>query len=570
MKCTQCGADLTPGARFCPGCGAPQQKSGSPRNQGKTVAILIGAVGLLLLLVTCSGIWLMRDTLLGPGNPLSQLVSGKTSQRAVQETETARAALAQGRATRTARARATTAARTRATATAQSHKAATARALTTVTAMAQKLATMQAATTAIAQTATAQVLTAQQTVMATGTAEAQKTAQAQATATAQAATQSQATVIAQIAAQARATAAALATAQAKETAVAQVTAESQATAQAQATAIAQVTVEAQATAQAQATARAQATKAAAAKTATAVAQNPPTPTPTETPSQPVPATLQGRIAFPVFAPDRGTYDIYVANADGSNMQRTLDYASQPALSPDGLWVALRRWKSDDRGVEIMNTYGGNQKRLTNFLEDALPSWSPDGRSLVFFSRRESDRRARLYEVDVTGGADRVLKSGAGPVYGEFPTWMPNGQILYTVTSPQHGLATINADGSGFHMVFADGSATASAPSPDGAHIAFMSQRDGNWEIYRINADGSGLLRLTNLGANDGLPTWSPDGKHIAFVSDRGGTWAIWAINADGGAATKLFNMPGSPDGHVRNQPDFSSRGWLEERISWGP
>lgn len=482
--------------------------------------LIVGAVTALLLLAMCVGAWLARDRLVGPNGVISGLIASRAIEPAVQATETARAATAQVRATATARVEATSVARMQATATAQGQLAATARARTTATAFAQGIATAQveaAATIQAQQSATAQALATEQVVVAAATGTAQATTDAQATAQAQAA------------------------------------------------------ADAQATTQAVAAAQAQATAVAAAKTSTtvALAQRSPTPEPTKTPGHIVPSALSGRIAFPVFAPDRGTYDIYVANPDGSNMQRVLDYASQPALSPNGLRIAFRRWKSDDRGVEIMDTYGGNQHRLTNFLEDALPFWSPDGRTLVFFSRRESDRRPRVYEVDVTGGSDRVLLRGGGPVYGVFPTWMPNGPIIYVVTSPQNGLATMNADGSGFQMVFADGSATAPAVSPDGARIAFMSQRDGNWEVYRLNADGSGLVRLTNHGANDGLPAWSPDGSALAFVSDRDGSWGVWAVKPAGSQPVKLFTMPGSPDGHVRNEPDFSSHGWVEERISWG-
>jgi len=300
---------------------------------------------------------------------------------------------------------------------------------------------------------------------------------------------------------------------------------------------------------------------------------PPTPVaaaPGATPTAPAqaPAGLSGRIAFPVFAPDRGTFDVYVANIDGSNMQRVLDYASQPAFRPDGLQIALRRWKSDDRGIVVMDTYGGNRKRLTNFVEDALPAWAPNGATLVFLSRREPDRSARIYQVGAGGGGDWPLKRGADPVLGEYPSWLPGGGIIYRAIWPQIGIATMNTDGADMRMIFGDGSAT--APAPFGQSVAFMSQRDGNWEIYRGNLDGSGLLRLTNDGANDGLPAWSPDGGAIAFVSNREGSWGVWVMNPDGGGQRKLFALPGPLDGHVAGEPDYSSRGWVEERISWGP
>jgi Tol biopolymer transport system component len=96
----------------------------------------------------------------------------------------------------------------------------------------------------------------------------------------------------------------------------------------------------------------------------------------------------------------------------------------------------------------------------------------------------------------------------------------------------------------------------------------MARDEGNWDIYVINVDGSGLKRLTTNPARDGLPTWSPNGRVIAFASDRDdGQWAIYGINADGTIEQKLLDMVGSPDGIVFNDR-ANSTGWLEERISW--
>jgi TolB protein len=284
---------------------------------------------------------------------------------------------------------------------------------------------------------------------------------------------------------------------------------------------------------------------------------------------PEPIQLAGKIAFPIYNVDRGSYDLYVASADGATVQRVLDAASQPELSPNGQQIAFRRWASDDRGIEIMNTFGGNRRRLSNFLEDALPSWSPDGQTLVFFSRREGDRRPRIYQASV-GGADWEMKVGGQPIFGEYPTWSPSGQIVYRSVAPQTGIAIMNNDGAGYRLIAADGSATAPAVSPDGSTVAFMSTRDGNWDIYTIGVDGTGLTRLTFDPAEDGLPTWSPDGRLIAFASTRDGEWAIWAVRPEGGNPLKLFSLPGAPEGYVRNEADYSTRGWTEERLSWSP
>ena len=64
-------------------------------------------------------------------------------------------------------------------------------------------------------------------------------------------------------------------------------------------------------------------------------------------------------------------------------------------------------------------------------------------------------------------------------------------------------------------------------------IAFTSDRDGDYEIFVMNADGSEVRQLTDNDDDDGLPAWSPDGKRIAFTSDRDGDDEIFVMNADG-------------------------------------
>src|SRR5688572_2362099 len=78
-------------------------------------------------------------------------------------------------------------------------------------------------------------------------------------------------------------------------------------------------------------------------------------------------------------------------------------------------------------------------------------------------------------------------------------------------------------------------------SPDGQRLAFVSTRDGNAEIYVMNADGSGQTRLTNNTAGDLAPAWSLDGSQIGFVTNRDGNDEIYLMNADGSSQTNLTN-----------------------------
>ncbi len=91
-------------------------------------------------------------------------------------------------------------------------------------------------------------------------------------------------------------------------------------------------------------------------------------------------------------------------------------------------------------------------------------------------------------------------------------------------------------------------------SPDGRKIAFTSTRDGNAEIYSMNADGSDAKNLTQNSAFDEFPEWSPDGTKIAFRSKRqGGINKIYIMDADGANVRRVTNIQGkrvtwSPDG----------------------
>jgi serine/threonine-protein kinase len=297
----------------------------------------------------------------------------------------------------------------------------------------------------------------------------------------------------------------------------------------------------------------------------------PTPAPTATPAPTVKATasqvitasaLAGTIAYPVF---NGTdFDIYFGQADGSGNRLYRRNASQPAFSPDGSRIAFHSWRLDSWGLSTMDISGVNQIIVANFVEDQLPTWSADGRDIVLLSRRAGDRKSRLIRV----GSSQDRTEGAVIGEGEYPTIGLSGRLVFKgwgSTAP--GLRSATTTLADIQIVTNVEEDTAPAPSPDGQKIAFMSRRDGNWEIYMVNADSSGVQRLTNDPAEDGLPTWSPDGKALAFVSRRGGSWGMWAMAPNGSSQRLLFALEGSPDGFVGRDAN-TSRGWLEERISW--
>jgi Tol biopolymer transport system component len=91
-------------------------------------------------------------------------------------------------------------------------------------------------------------------------------------------------------------------------------------------------------------------------------------------------------------------------------------------------------------------------------------------------------------------------------------------------------------------------------SPDGRLIAFVSERDGNAELYVMNADGTNPRRLTDHTAVDRDPAWSPDGTRIAFSSERDGNAEIYLMGTDGTGLARITASP-APDGHPAWSPD---------------
>ncbi len=331
-----------------------------------------------------------------------------------------------------------------------------------------------------------------------------------------------------------------------------------------------------ATLEAQVRATANLPSATPAPTDTATAMPTTTLTPTPQPPTPIPSPTQppafampllGTIAYPAF--NGTTYDIYFGDVASSQSRLYRGAASQPAFNTDGSRIAFQSWAGTSRGLVTASRAGGNEYLITNFLEDELPTWSPDGNSIMFFSRRSGDRSSRLYrtraDVDFRNNPAREVS-----VFGEYPSWGTDGQITFRGwgnTAP--GIRLSGPDFSNIQTVTSSGDHTAPALSPNGTRIAFMGRDEGNWDIYVINVDGSKLTRLTTDPARDGLPAWSPNGQAIAFVSDRDGSsqWAIYGVNADGTVPQKLLDMASSPDGIVFYDR-ANSTGWLEERISW--
>ena len=266
------------------------------------------------------------------------------------------------------------------------------------------------------------------------------------------------------------------------------------------------------------------------------------------------STGSGQIAF-VSGRD-GNAEIYVMNADGSSLRNlTNNPASdvQPVWSPDGSKIAFTTFRDGNDEIYVMNADGSGLTNLSNNpASDGLPVWSPDGSKIAFVSDRDGSDgiHGEIYVMNADGSAVARLTTDAHVLF-QYPqhVWSPDGKRIAYVQFVSCGSRCIppyayiwvaNADGSGATQL-TNGRADAEPVwSPDGTRIAFRSLQ-GGYRIAVMNANGSGQVTLTDSTGNDEVPVWSPDGSRIVLESRRTGTTEVYTVNADGSGLRRLTN-----------------------------
>jgi TolB protein len=177
------------------------------------------------------------------------------------------------------------------------------------------------------------------------------------------------------------------------------------------------------------------------------------------------------------------------------------------------------------------------------------------------------KRGKSYSLQVADadgyGPQSVLNSNQ-PIMS--PTWSPDGtQLAYVSFERNKPAVYVQSLLTGQRRVVANyrGSNSAPAWAPDGRHLAVVLTKDGNSQIYLINADGSGTpTRLTSSGAIDTEPNFSPDGQWLLFTSDRGGSPQIYRMPASGGQAQRL-TFEGNYNVSPRYAPDGKSFAFVQ-------
>lgn len=164
-----------------------------------------------------------------------------------------------------------------------------------------------------------------------------------------------------------------------------------------------------------------------------------------------------------------------------------------------------------------------------------PNWSRDGKFLLV------NTNGNLYRLPVSGPAELQqipLGDGSYRCNNDHDFSFDGKLLAFSASSTSSRVSQVyvaNADGSNVRLL-----TPSPFPSyfhgwsPDGRWLAFVGQREGKYELFRVPVDGGPEQRLTSAGAYDDGPEYTPDGKWIYFNSNRSGVWEIWRIPSDGG------------------------------------
>jgi Tol biopolymer transport system component len=261
--------------------------------------------------------------------------------------------------------------------------------------------------------------------------------------------------------------------------------------------------------------------------------------------------LPDRIVF--WASAAGGSEVFMMDLDGSHRTQVTntpdEHAFLPELSADGrkiLFMSSNLDNSDLHG-NLMNVDGSSRIAIPLQNVGSRLTLSPDRKRVAFTAPVNTYYRIFTARLDgseltqITTGTGIPVENGpmwSGPWPGRIAFWRDGPRSIWVMNPDGTGQVQLTPDNDPWHH----GGANV-ALSPDGTRVAFDCEVTIHvWDICIVNADGTGKAQLTDAAGNDRYPRWTRDGR-ITFISERDGNQEIYIMNADGSGQTNLTNTP---------------------------
>lgn len=240
-------------------------------------------------------------------------------------------------------------------------------------------------------------------------------------------------------------------------------------------------------------------------------------------------------------------DLYVMSVDGGwPAQLTFDRDpvaywadGMPQWSPDGKWIAY----TNHGHVWVIGAGGGKPTKVTSFSDGgSTPRWMPDSNGILVTITIEEE--ARIVLTDKSGSFPRLLTHGPGHDYSQ--TISPDGsQVVYvsqrTDDFHRSELRLCDVSTASSESMPGTGELRNGRPdwSPDGKHVAFISERSGFHEVFLWDVDSREVRQLTHANMDVVEFTWSPDSRTLLSTTNNGGAFDLFLIDASTGEITPL-------------------------------
>jgi len=244
----------------------------------------------------------------------------------------------------------------------------------------------------------------------------------------------------------------------------------------------------------------------------------------------------------------GKTEVYMVEPDGANPQRLTNNKNddeQPALSPDGKMVAFVSNRDGNYEIYALTLGGMKVQRITaTAYPEADPSFSADGKWIIYTSQAEGDRDIWRYNL-ASGKAEKYL-AGDGDQY--LAREAADGTLAYVQDMGGDEEIMIRESGKQPRPLSPSPNIdTMPSFSPDGATIYFVSNRKGDYDVYAVNRDGSGLKAVVSTPDLEGKPAPAADGAYLCVPSDADGDLDLYIYAVDGEKLGQLTSNTGYDD-----------------------